>query len=147
MQLRSIMDTLITEGVNEKLRQKYKLLWRFTQTDYADGDKFDKLEKKSFGGKVPEKLFALMNKSANEEDFVRRAINMDAPDEIKITANGMLWKVRKMGDSTHFKMLPADSDNWSAAAVYHIGQVGGKPYASDIDAWLHGAGNPDGKKY
>lgn len=73
-------------------------------------------------------------------------MNMDAPDEITITSNGGDWKLKKI-DSTHFKMMRSDSNNWQHAMVSHVGEHRGRPYYDDIASWLRGGGNPDGKKY
>lgn len=34
-----------------------------------------------------------------------------------------------------------------AAWPYHIGEHRGRPYYDDIEKWLHGGPDPEGKKY
>lgn len=142
----ALMNQIISESSSKDAERKYRLLWKFTQTDAVDGDSFDKLEAREFGGKVPEKIFALMNKASNENDFIQMAMNADAPDKIIIFSDNTEWKLKKV-DSTHFAMMRSDSNDWKNAWTYHIGEHRGRPYYNDIKSWLHGAGNPDGKRY
>ena len=135
-------DTKSTRNYEQAL----KMLWRYTQTDQADGAKFDALEKKAFGGEVPEKLFTLMSKCSDEADFVTHAKHFNAPNEINIFADGTNWRLKKI-DSTHFAMMNNHGTNWREAMVSHVREHLGKPYYDDVEAWLHGRGNPDGKKY
>jgi antirestriction protein len=56
------------------------------------------------------------------------------------------YYIKKMGDSTHFKM--ANSKNGVDVVIpSHILQHRGESYYEDVRSWLKGGANPNGKKY
>ena len=56
------------------------------------------------------------------------------------------YYLKKMGDSTHFRMSNS-KDGVDIVTPSHIGQHRGESYYEDIRSWLKGGANPNEKKY
>jgi hypothetical protein len=67
-------------------------------------------------------------------------------DVIVIYVDNYPYYLKKMGDTTHFRM----SNSMSGVDIVipsHIGQHRGESYYEDVRSWLKGGANPNGKKY
>jgi len=56
------------------------------------------------------------------------------------------YYIKKMGDSTHFRMANS-KDGVDIVIPSHILQHRGESYYEDVRSWLKGGANPNGKKY
>ena len=56
------------------------------------------------------------------------------------------YYIKKMGDSTHFRMANS-KDGADIVIPSHIMQHRGESYYEDVRSWLKGGANPDGNKY
>jgi hypothetical protein len=56
------------------------------------------------------------------------------------------YYIKKMGDSTHFRMANS-KDGVDIVIPSHILQHRGESYYEDVRSWLKGGANPDGNKY
>jgi hypothetical protein len=65
---------------------------------------------------------------------------------ITINIDGYPYYLKKMGDTTHFRMANS-KDGVDIVIPSHIGQYRSEPYYSDIASWLKGGASPDGKSY
>jgi hypothetical protein len=78
--------------------------------------------------------------------LVRESIANDQ-GTTEIFIDGYPWYIKKI-DSTHFYMANnEEAFKTRAAWPYHIGEHRGRPYYEDLNQWLHGGPNPEGKKY
>jgi len=77
----------------------------------------------------------------------RRYDNGGGVDEvITINIQGYPYYLKKMGDTTHFK-LANSKEGIDYVIGSHIGQHKGEEYYSDVASWLKGGKSPNGKSY
>jgi hypothetical protein len=65
---------------------------------------------------------------------------------ISINIQGYPYYLKKMGDTTHFKMANS-KDGIDMVIGSHIAQHKGEEYYSDVASWLKGGKSPNGKSY
>ena len=80
----------------------------------------------------------------NGDSFEKGGSTNDEVAEIYIS--GHPYYIKKMGDSTHFK-LANSRDGVDVVIGSHIGQHRGEEYYDDIYDWLRGGKNPNGNQY
>ena len=70
----------------------------------------------------------------------------DVDEVITINIQGYPYYLKKMGDTTHFK-LANSKEGIDYVIGSHIGQHKGEEYYSDVASWLKGGKSPNGKSY
>jgi hypothetical protein len=70
----------------------------------------------------------------------------EVDEVISINIQGYPYYLKKMGDTTHFKMANS-KDGIDMVIGSHIAQHKGEEYYSDVASWLKGGKSPNGKSY
>jgi antirestriction protein len=80
------------------------------------------------------------------QDELDKKMANGADEVITINIQGYPYYLKKMGDTTHFK-LANSKEGIDYVIGSHIGQHKGEEYYSDVASWLKGGKSPNGKSY
>ena len=97
--------------------------------------------------KIKERLIGFAQKIQELDRPISESVLSESDDIVKITHGNDVWYMKRI-DGTHVKSANNEKALHSGrGAVYHVRQLGNKPYYDDVRQWLYGKKDIDGNVY
>jgi hypothetical protein len=137
----------ITPALNEKvMKRSLEIYHKNGGKTIGDFVEANNKAIKEFGYN-PQQYHKIMSEIGSEyedDDYFAKGGEVD--EVITINIEGYPYYLKKMGDTTHFK-LANSKEGIDMVIGSHIGQHKGEEYYSDVASWLKGGKSPNGKSY